>query len=120
MKRFLTPVTFFGFALFLFIKFDGEFSQLFFGVGLSLTCLEIIKKNSMNKTNAIIERLAKALGRVWSTMLMLIMYFCIITPVAALLRLFGRDPLSLSRLKSPIWKQRDVFTNDPTYFNRGY
>jgi hypothetical protein len=120
LKRFLTPFTFFGFAFFLFINFDRGISHLFFGIGLSLAFLEFLKKNSMSRANSIIEWLAKALGRVWSTIIMLIMYFCIITPVAFLLKLFRRDPLSLSQVKSPIWKQREALTNDLAYFNRGY
>ena len=120
MKRVLTPFTFFGFSLVLYKNFYKSISQIVFAIGILLLCLEFLKKNSLHKLNNLIESLAKALGRVWSTMLMLIMYFCIITPIAFFLRLSSRDPLDLSKFKSPTWKQRETLPHGIVYFDRGY
>jgi hypothetical protein len=60
--------------------------------------------------NRIWRRFGMILSRVMNPVVLAIMFFCVILPVGALLRLFGKDPLRLRVDKSAAsyWIERDV------------
>lgn len=52
-------------------------------------------------------KLAELLSRVVNPIVLGVLYFIFITPIALLFRTFGNDPLSLKRPKGSLWEVRD-------------
>lgn len=66
-------------------------------------------------------RLGEAMGKVMQPLVLGGIYFLLITPVAVLGRLFGRDPLRMRRTTQPsYWIEREVKTIDPDSFKHPY
>jgi len=52
-------------------------------------------------------KLAEVLGKVMNPLILGLVYFIFITPIALLFRLFGNDPLALKKPKGSIYEIRD-------------
>lgn len=66
-------------------------------------------------------RLGEAMGKVMQPLVLGGIYFLLITPVAVVGRLFGRDPLRMHRKTQPsYWIEREVKTIDPDSFKHPY
>lgn len=72
-----------------------------------------------------VERLwmqvGEAMGKVVQPVVLGVIYFLLITPVALVGRLFGRDPLRMRRQsRASHWIEREVKTIDPESFKHPY
>ena len=66
-------------------------------------------------------RLGEAMGKVMQPLMLGGIYFLLITPVAVVGRLLGRDPLRMRRKVQPsYWIEREVKTIDPESFKHPY
>lgn len=66
-------------------------------------------------------RLGEAMGKVMQPVVLGGIYFLLITPVALVGRLFGRDPLRMRRrTQASYWIEREVKTIDPDSFKHPY
>ena len=66
-------------------------------------------------------RLGEAMGKVMQPIVLGAIYFLLITPVALVGRLFGRDPLRMRRqTRASYWIEREVKTIDPDSFKHPY
>lgn len=66
-------------------------------------------------------RLGEAMGKVMQPVVLGGIYFLLITPVALVGRLFGRDPLRMRRRnQASYWVEREVKTIDPDSFKHPY
>lgn len=63
-------------------------------------------------------RLGDLMGRFVSPLILGMIFFCLITPIALLMRLFGRDELRLKRIHvSSFWMERDPGRQPSKSFN---
>ena len=66
-------------------------------------------------------QLGEAMGKVVQPIVLGVIYFLLITPVALFGRLFGRDPLRMNhRPGASYWIDRDVKSIDPESFKHPY
>jgi hypothetical protein len=64
--------------------------------------------------------IALPIGWVVSNLLVAVFYFLLITPLAILFRLFGRDPLALRARKAPTqWHARSANVDPRSYYRQG-
>ena len=95
-----------GATLFLFDKA----SYLYFGgVGLILILLAVVLPNALRPVNKIWMTLAIILGWFMSRVILIILFYLIITPIGLLLKVFGRDPLNLKsdNSLSSYWEDKE-------------
>lgn len=85
-------------ALLLFFLIFGNSWLLYTAFGLSL--LGLISRTFANWFNRAWTGLSEILGYVMSRVILTLLYFVILTPLALLYRLFNKDPLQLKRKQS--------------------
>lgn len=90
--------------------FSGLASVGFFGLA---TCLP----HTLRPLNLLWYRLGNLLGLIVSPLVLGIIFFVLLTPLAVLLRLAGRDALALKKFdRNSYWVNRDPVGPDPESF----
>ena len=98
-----------------YFYFWGNLHVFSVAIGLSIftTLTVLIKPSLLRPLNIFWLYLGLALGAVISPLILGSIYFLIITPVAVLLRISGRDELRIKQKSSQSeWKARDEFVID--------
>jgi hypothetical protein len=89
------------FACFLYFYFVNEPSNIvFFILGTTLAIATWLKPNLLNSLNKAWYLLGLGLGKIMSPLILGIMFFLIITPLAIGMKLFKRDVLFLKKRKT--------------------
>jgi len=99
-----------------------------FGIGAVFVVLSaaflvasLVKPDALAGLNAAWMRLGHLMGKIVSPVVLGVIYFLLVTPMAFFMRLSGRDPLCLScRAGGTHWKIRENAVQDITEFKNQY
>jgi hypothetical protein len=99
-----------------------SWTLMYFSCGLLLSigflAIGFIKPSLLRFPLRLWMRLGDLMGKVVSPLILGIIFFLMITPIAILTRLLGRDFLSLKRVDThSFWKQRDLERQPSKSFN---
>jgi hypothetical protein len=108
-----------GFAFYLFDK-----SSFFYfgGIGLILILFGLASPNVLRPVNKVWMTLAIILGWFMSRVILIILFYLIITPIGFLLKIFGRDPLKLKvdNSLSSYWEDREKSVSEKIDYERQF
>lgn len=91
------------------------------GVALPLITLGLLKPVWLRWPSALWWRFARLLGWINARILLSVVFFGLLTPLALVMRLTGRDPLRIRRRRSGSgWLPFPVRHQDPKHFERMY
>lgn len=107
-------------AVFLIVSASWTAALTVWGIGLAMTLLAAVFARLRPLWYFGLTALTFPIGWVVFHVLLLVMYFLVITPFGLLLRLFGRDSLDLRRVESgaSCWKPRPPATPTARYFRQ--
>ena len=90
------------------------------GVGVALALLSFIAPAVVRPLADAWAMLGRAIGRVTTPILLVIVFVLVVVPLGLLLRIFGSDPLKLKRdpKAASYWVERKKRTFDPSDFER--
>jgi len=76
---------------------------------LSFFTIAVIRPKLLEPLNFLWFKLGMLLGAIIAPLVMILVYFCVVTPTGLLMRLFGKDPLLLKRdpTAKTHWIERD-------------
>lgn len=80
-------------------------SEWFFGIGLALLFVSMFIPKALKPIYNVFLKVAHAIGWFNTRLILIFIYFIILTPIGLLMRLFGRNPL-----------KRNIEKNAPTYW----
>ncbi|MCZ6703902.1 MAG: SxtJ family membrane protein [Ignavibacteria bacterium] len=97
-------------------------SVVFGGVGVLLILFGLILPNILKPLNKIWMTLAVILGWFMSRVILIILFYLIITPIGFLLKIFGRDHLKLKRddSLSSYWEDREKKVSEQIDYERQF
>ncbi len=97
-------------------------SVVFGGVGVLLILFGLILPNILKPLNKIWMTLAVILGWFMSRVILIILFYLIITPIGFLLKIVGKDPLKLKmgKTSSSYWEQREKKISEPIDYERQF
>ena len=97
-------------------------AALLAGLAAVLAVLAILKPGLLASLNRGWMMLGKAIGRVVSPIVLAILFFGLLTPMALLMRAFGRDELRLRRAQDAetYWRHREPLGPEPASFRRQF
>ena len=97
-------------------------AALLAGLAAVLAVLAILKPGLLASLNRGWMMLGKAIGRVVSPIVLAILFFGLLTPMALLMRAFGRDELRLRRAQdaATYWRLREPPGPEPASFRRQF
>ena len=79
---------------------DESFVFLFFIFSLAFFAISLVRAEKLRKLNLIWFQIGKALGRIINPIAIGILFYAVVSPIAIVTRLFGRDELRLRRVGS--------------------
>ena len=82
------------------------------GLAVVLAGAGLVQPRLLRPLNTLWFRFGQLVGRVMSPVIMGLIFFCVITPVGFLMRVFGNDPMRMKRSasKASLW----IVRNDKT------
>jgi len=82
--------------------------KVLFGAALAVFLTELAFRRFAPRSRAYArwKRGFEAVGRVWTAVILSVIYFVSVAGVSAFMRLFGRDPLDRSLDREPTWWRR--------------
>jgi len=91
-------------------------------LSLTLLLIVLVAPNILNPLNLIWFYIGEILGRISRPIILGIIFFALITPLSAILRLCSRDELRLKNTKSQktYWVERDPATLEPESFKNQF
>ena len=93
----------------------------FLGFALLFLAATVFVPGILKPLNILWMRLGMAMGMIVNPVVMGLIFFCLITPVAIVTRLFGRDELRLKAVSGEsCWIRRDKAFNTNTDFRRQF
>ena len=99
----------------------GPYARAAFAVAVLLLCIALIKAEWLLPLNRLWLRFGLLLGRIVSPIVLGAIFFGLFTPLALLMRLFGRDELRLKlRPDQSLWQPRDTPASGPCVFTRQF
>ncbi len=108
-------------AAWLALKGNFGWAAPFVPLAMAAGMLAVVKPSVLRPFNRAWMRLGLLLGKVMSPVVFGIIFFGLITPIAAVTRLFGRDELRLKRDGSDTyWRLRGQSHFPPHSFRRQY
>ena len=103
------------YSYFFFIK--NESIILFFFLSVILFIISIVKPSILNKLNYLWLRLGIILGKIFSPIILSIIFVLLITPVAIIMKIIRRDYLNLrDKDNQSYWKKYDNKINMKNQF----
>jgi hypothetical protein len=91
------------------------------GLGAACGVTTLLAPNALEPLNRAWFRLGHAIGRVVNPVVLSIIYFVLLTPIALIARMSGRDELRLQRRAvDSYWKNRIPPGPSPTSFDRQF
>jgi multisubunit Na+/H+ antiporter MnhG subunit len=102
--------------------FDKPSSVYFGGIGLLLILLGIALPNLLRPINKVWMTLAIIFGWFMSRVILIILFYLIITPIGFLLKIFGKDPLKLKvdNSLSSYWEDREKRISEKIDYERQF
>jgi len=112
-------------CLFVYKYFIHSWPLMYFLSGLLLVvgflAIGFIKPSLLRFPLRLWMQLGELLGRFMSPLILGVIFFLMITPIAIFVRLLGRDELSLKRVETnSFWKERDLEKQPSKSFNTQY
>mgnify|MGYP001361548471 CR=1 FL=1 len=112
----LFSVVFLIVAIYFYINKNNSFFLIFGNFSIIFTIITLTKPDILSFFNKMWMRFGLFLGKIISPIVMGFIFFFIFTPVSFLMRLFGRDELSLqSKKKSSYWINRTEYNQSNSY-----
>ncbi len=106
-------------AVYLYYTNTTKWSYIFCGVGLAFLVVSIIKEEALLPLNRLWMKFGLLLGIVVSPIILGIIFFGIFTPIATLMRIFGRDELHLRlKKKTTYWIRRKETEENNSFKNQ--
>lgn len=106
-------------AAYLYYTNTTKWSYILSGVGLAFLIVTIIKAEALLPLNKLWMRFGLLLGMIVSPIVLGIIFFGIFTPIATLMRLFGRDELHLRlKKKKTYWISRKDTEENNSFKNQ--
>ena len=104
----------------LFQRHQADLKSVFFIVGALLVIFGIVAPIVLKPVYKIWMTLAVILGYVMTRIILLIMFFGVITPVAFLMRSLGKNTLetTINKRSKSYWKKKQTPDNVESYFNQ--
>ena len=101
-KKFAYSVSFMFFIITIFNFYNNFYllTYISFFLGIILLLTGIIRPNYLSKANKFWMDLGQLLGRLINPLILALIFFFIITPVALITRFFGRDELRIIKQKN--------------------
>ena len=90
------------------------------GIGAVLLVLGLIQPRLLKWPSAVWWKLAMVLGYVNARVILSIAFFLVLTPMAMVWRLIGRDPLAIKKQHWPGWSPYPARYRDKDHFTRMY
>lgn len=95
-------------------------AQIFAVIGAPLLVLGVIYPTLLKWPSALWWKVAAVLGFINAQVILTILFALVLTPIALLWRLLGRDPLTRRRQSWPGWSPHPARYKDPNHFKRMY
>ena len=97
-------------------------SVVFGGAGVLLILFGLILPNILKPLNKIWMTLAVILGWFMSRVILIILFYLIITPIGFLFKIVGNDPLKLKmgKTSSSYWEKREKKISEPVDYERQF
>ena len=112
----LFSVVFLIVAIYFYINKNNSFFLIFGNFSIIFTIITLTKPDILSFFNKMWMRFGLFLGKIINPIVMGFIFFFIFTPVSFLMRLFGRDELSLqSKKKSSYWINRTEYNQSNSY-----
>ncbi len=106
-------------AAYLYYNNSANWSYILSGVGLAFLVVTIIKAETLLPLNKMWMRFGLFLGMIVNPIILGIIFFGIFTPIATLMRLFGRDELHLRiKKRTTYWISRKETEENNSFKNQ--
>ncbi len=90
------------------------------GVGIVILIAGLARPTSVRLVFALLMLIAMPIGWIVSNVFIAIFYFLLLTPLALVFRIFGRDPLSVrTKSGSSAWEPRRKHEGAASYYRQG-
>ncbi len=91
-----------------FMKHRTIFAQWFCGTGLIVLCAGLFAPRMLKYAYAVFLKVAHAIGWFNTRVILIIIYFLLVTPIAIMMKIFCKDPLSrkMDKSASTYWLNR--------------
>lgn len=97
----------------------GRAGLLFFAIGVLLLCLGLVAPRLLVHPRRAWMGLAEVLSMISTRIILGVVFFAIVTPIAFVLKRGGWDPLARRREKRPtFWSSYSQRLNDPRHFEK--
>lgn len=90
-----------------FVRHRMVISQWFFSIGLIVLCLSALKPVLLRSVYAVFLKIAHAIGWFNTRVILIVIFFVVVTPISVIIRIFGKDPLN-----------RKIDKGAPTYWTK--
>lgn len=93
-----------------FLKHRMVLTQWFCGVGLIVLCLGLLAPRMLKNVYVVFLKVAHVIGWFNTRAILIMIYFLIVTPIAMIMKIFGKDPLNrkIEKNISTYWIKRPV------------
>lgn len=95
-------------------------AEILAGVGAVLVVLGLTAPRLLKYPSAVWWKFAMILGHVNARIILTIAFLVVLTPIALIWRLIGRDPLAIKRRNWPGWSPYPARYRDKDHFTRMY
>lgn len=95
-------------------------AEILGGVGAVLVVLGLTAPRLLKYPSAVWWKFAMILGHVNARIILTIAFLVVLTPIALIWRLIGRDPLAIKRRNWPGWSPYPARYRDKDHFTRMY
>jgi hypothetical protein len=121
---FLFAFIFLLLAIWALWKSNFPLSLVFISVSVSFFLLALIYPEKLIKLNRLWFQLGLLLAKIFNPLILGVIFFFLITPVALVTKLFGRDELGIrskkNKLSDTYWKSREPLGPDSKSFKNQY
>ena len=93
-----------------FLKHRMVLAGWFYGIGIIVLCLGLFAPGTLKNVYAVFLKLAHALGWFNTRLILIIIYFLLIAPIAIIMKILGKDPLcrKICKKESSYWIKRQT------------
>jgi hypothetical protein len=106
---------------YIFEKEQSMLAILALLVGLLILVLAFLIPDSLKSLNRLWMKVGEILGRIISPIVMGVIFFLIFTPLAVIMRIFGRDELRLKKgVEDSYWRDRSPTGPEPSSFKQQF
>ena len=111
---------FFIASLFSFFNENILLFNLFLFSGLIFLIITLFRPVKLKFLNQLWMNFGLILGKIINPIVLGLIYFLLITPIAIMMRLFGRDELKLKKIKKTYWLSRSEIKFDANTFKNQF